>query len=71
MGLLIKEFRKRVDTPVRMVIGEPINRDVLKPMSNDAKGMMDFLRKATYELALEPLKSFDAGYEFEDRHRSR
>ncbi|MBB3993795.1 putative hemolysin [Sulfitobacter undariae] len=71
MGLLIKEFRKRVDTPVRMVIGEPINRDVLKPMSNDAKGMMDFLRKATYELAPEPLKSFDAGYEFEDRHRSR
>ena len=32
---------------------------------------MDFLRKTTYELAPEPLKSFDAGYEFEDRHKRR
>ncbi|WP_299416463.1 lysophospholipid acyltransferase family protein [uncultured Sulfitobacter sp.] len=71
MGLLIKEFRKRVDTPVRVVIGTPIGRDVLAPMGGDAKAMMDFLRKATYELAPEPHKSFDAGYEFEDRRRSR
>ncbi|WP_299023684.1 lysophospholipid acyltransferase family protein [uncultured Sulfitobacter sp.] len=71
MGLLIKEFRKRVDTPVRVVIGTPIGRDVLAPLGGDAKAMMDFLRKATYELAPEPHKSFDAGYEFEDRRRSR
>ncbi len=71
MGLLMKEFRKRVDTPVQVVIGEPIARDKLRPLATDAKGMMDFLRKATYELAPEPLKSFDAGYDFEDRRARR
>jgi len=71
MGLLIKEFRKRVDTPVRIAIGEPIGRDILQPMAKDTTAMMDFLRKATYELAPKPLKSFDAGYEFEERHKRR
>lgn len=71
LGLLMKEFRKRVDTPVRVVIGAPIARDRLKPFDGDAKGMMDFLRKATYELAPEPLKCFDTGYDFEDRRTRR
>ncbi|MFB0930451.1 MAG: lysophospholipid acyltransferase family protein [Ascidiaceihabitans sp.] len=70
LGLLIKEFKKRVDTPVRVVIGEPIGRDVLNPIAKDSKQMMDFLRKATYELNPNPIKSFDLGYEFEDRHRA-
>lgn len=70
MGLLIKEFKKRVDTPVRVVVGEPIGRDILDPMSKDTKSLMDFLRKATYELSPEPLRSYDYGYEFEERHRA-
>ncbi len=70
MGLLIKEFKKRVDTPVRVVIGEPITRDVLDPLSKDTRKMMDFLRKATYELSPTPLKSYGYGYEFEERHRA-
>ncbi|WP_282168371.1 lysophospholipid acyltransferase family protein [Ruegeria atlantica] len=70
MGLLIKEFKKRVDTPVRVVIGEPISRDVLDPLATDKRKMMDFLRKATYELSPKPLKSYDYGYEFEERHRA-
>ncbi|WP_372572552.1 lysophospholipid acyltransferase family protein [Ruegeria jejuensis] len=70
MGLLIKEFRKRVDTPVRVVIGEPITRDVLNPMATDTRKMMDFLRKATYELSPKPLKSYDYGFEFEEQHRA-
>lgn len=70
MGLLIKEFRKRVDTPVRVVVGEPIGRDILDPMAGDARRMMDFLRKATYELSPQPLKSYDYGFEFEERHRA-
>ncbi|WP_120635356.1 lysophospholipid acyltransferase family protein [Ruegeria sp. EL01] len=70
MGLLIKEFKKRVDTPVKVVIGEPIQRDVLNPMGKDTRKMMDFLRKATYELSPKPLKSYDYGYEFEERHRA-
>ena len=70
MGLLIREFRERVDTPVKVVVGDPIGRDVLDPMAKDSKQMMDFLRKATYELAPGPVKSFDLGYEFEDKHRA-
>ncbi len=71
LGLLLKEFAKRVDTPVRVVIGAPLGRDVLAPLAHDSKAMMDFLRKSTYELAPEPLESLDVGYEFEDRYRSR
>lgn len=68
MGLLIREFRERVDTPVRIAIGEPIPREALQKMEKDGKAMMDFLRKSTYELAPGP-KYFDLGYEFEDKHR--
>ena len=70
MGLLIKVFNKRVDTPVKVVIGQPISRDILTPLTGDTKGMMDFLRKATYELSPKPLKSFDYGFEFEEKHRA-
>jgi putative hemolysin len=69
MGLLIKEFRRRVDTPVHISVGEPISAARLAPYGKDSKAMMDFLRKATYELAPDPQKSFDLGYEFEARHR--
>lgn len=70
VGLLIKEFRKRVDTPVRVAIGEPLGRDVLDPLATDAKAMMDFLRKATYELSPEPLVTTELGFEFEQQHRA-
>lgn len=70
MGLLIKEFRKRVDTPVRVAIGAPITRDILNPLSKDGKAMMDFLRKATYELSQEPDRASELGFEFEERHRA-
>ena len=71
MGLLIREFRSRVDAPVRVVIGKPLAHGVLAPLQTDAKATMDFLRKATYDLAPEPLKSFEAGYDFEDRRTRR
>ena len=70
MGLLIREFRERVDTPVKIAVGEPIERAKLDPLRQDPKGMMDFLRKSTYELSPSPEKNFDLGYEFEDKHRS-
>jgi len=70
MGLLIKEFRSRVDRPVRVSVGQPIPREALAARASDSKAMMDFLRKATYELSPEPLSSYDYGFEFEDRHRA-
>ncbi|SNR41320.1 lysophospholipid acyltransferase family protein [Puniceibacterium sediminis] len=69
MGLLIKEFRKRVDTPVRVVIGRPIPAEALQVHAKDPRAMMDFLRKATYELSPSPIASYDYGFEFEERHK--
>lgn len=71
MGLLIKEFRKRVDTPVRIVIGAPIPAQEIDTRKKDARELMDFLRKATYELSPTPSASYDYGFEFEERHRVR
>ncbi|MTJ05303.1 MAG: acyltransferase [Sediminimonas qiaohouensis] len=70
MGLLIKEFAKRVDTPVRVSIGAPIEAAQIRAHASDTKAMMDFLRKATYELSPTPLESYEYGFEFEDRHRA-
>ena len=71
MGLLIKEFRKRLDTPVRVVIGRPIPAHAIQSRQKDARELMDFLRKATYELSPTPFPSYDYGFEFEERHRVR
>jgi putative hemolysin len=70
LALLIKEFRARVDEPVRVVIGTPVDRDRLAGLRADPKRMMDFLRRATYELSPRPLKSYDYGYEFEAKYRA-
>lgn len=71
MGLLINEFGRRVDAPVRVSIGTPIAPDVLGRFASDSKGMMDFLRKATYALSSDPEQNFDLGYDFEERYRSQ
>ena len=71
MGLLIQEFRKRVDTPVRVVIGQPIAQAELQARAKDARAMMDFLRKATYELSPTPFANYDYGFEFEEKHKAR
>ena len=70
MGLLIKEFRSRIGTPVEIVIGDPISRQDIALHSGDTRALMDFLRRRTYALSPEPLKSFEYGFEFEDKHRS-
>ena len=71
LGLLIKEFRARIDEPVRVVIGAPVAAARLHPLKSDPKAMMEFLRRATYDLSPVPLPSYDLGYEFEARYRSR
>ena len=71
MGLLIKEFKKRIDTPVRVVVGDPITQEDLEKFSTDSRAMMDFLRKKTYELSQTPLRSYDYGFEFETLHKTK
>jgi putative hemolysin len=70
LALLIKEFRARIDEPVRVVVGQQIPRDQIDARKSDPKAMMDFLRKATYELSPKPLKSFGYGFEFEEKYRA-
>lgn len=70
MGLLIKEFKKRVDTPVQVVIGTPIPRHELQARAKDARALMDFLRDTTYALSPKPLKTSGYGFEFEEKYRA-
>jgi putative hemolysin len=69
MGLLIKEFRARTDKPVQVAIGTPIPRADLAPFAQDARAMMDFLRRSTYALSPEGLSNPGYGFEFEEKHR--
>lgn len=71
LGLLIKEFRSRVDEPVRVVIGAPISAESLAPLKADPTRMMEFLRRATYDLSPQPLGSYDRGHEFEAKYKAR
>lgn len=71
LGLLIKEFRGRVDEPVRVVIGNPVDADRLAALQSDPTRLMEFLRRLTYDLSPEPLRSYDLGYEFEAKYKSR
>jgi putative hemolysin len=71
LGLLIKEFKARVDEPVRVVVGAPIAAHRLADLKSDPGALMDALRRETYALSPRPIPSYDYGYEFEDRYRAR
>ncbi|WP_238366652.1 lysophospholipid acyltransferase family protein [Mesobacterium pallidum] len=68
MGLLIREFRARVGTPVSLAIGAPIPPDEIAARARDTRELMDFLRKSTYELSPKPLVHLGYGFEFEEKH---
>ncbi len=70
LGLLIKEFGKRVDSPVQAVIGKPIARADLDRFGGDSRGLMDFLRQRTYDLSPRPIPANGYGFEFEEKHRA-
>lgn len=70
MGMLIKEFRSRVNRPVDVVVGKPLSRADIAPYVGDARGMMEFLRETTYALSPRPLDPRARGFEFEQRHRA-
>ena len=70
MGLLIREFRQRIDGPVRIAVGRPISADDLAAHRGDSAAMMDFLRRATYALSPGSLPTIGYGYEFEERYRA-
>ena len=69
-GLLLREFKLRLDKPVRIVIGKPIQQCRMALFKNDSRKVMDFLRHETYKLSPNKNQSFGYGYEFEHKHRN-
>jgi putative hemolysin len=65
VGLLLREFEKRSDTSVRVVIGKPIAPSDIQLYANDVPKLMDFLRSRTYSLSPTPLVSYEYGYDFD------
>ena len=70
MGLLINEFRQRVDGPVSISIGNPIEPAKIFKRSKDARVLMQFLRQKTYDLAERPIDPFEHGFEFDQRYKA-
>jgi len=71
MGMLIREFKSRVGQPVRVVIGEPVDRAELDSRRNDPRELMDFLRRTTYGLSPTPIEVSRLGHEYEDKWKVR
>jgi putative hemolysin len=70
-GMFIREFKTKINKPVRIVVGDPIPSAVLDKYKKDPKGCMDFLRKATYELSPSPVDPCSLGHEFEAKYKAR
>ncbi len=70
MGLLIKEFKSRVDSPVRVSIGRPLDPADMAAHSHDSRVFMDYLRKKTYELSMNADLGCQYGYEFEEQYKT-
>lgn len=67
MGLMVREFRARVDGPVGISVGDPVSAEELRPFCRDPLKLMDHLRQMTYALGPGPFRGAGYGYEFEDR----
>ncbi|MEI4487308.1 lysophospholipid acyltransferase family protein [Frigidibacter sp. MR17.14] len=55
LSLLLREFRARTDTAVRLHVGAPLPRAEVAAHARDPNAMMDYLRRATYQLSPDPL----------------
>ena len=55
---------------MRVVIGDPIPEAEIEARQRDPRVLMEFLRRSTYALSPQPLKSLDHGFEFEEKHRT-
>jgi len=66
MGLLIKEFGRRVGDDLGIRIGAPIPREEIKKFDNDPNALMDFLRREVYALSPRPFRDLGYGWNGED-----
>ena len=58
-----------VDRVGRDLVGAPLPQTEIAALKGDAPALMGYLRRKTYELGPQPLKSLEFGREFEDHHR--
>jgi putative hemolysin len=63
-ALLVNEFKRRINRPVRVAIGQPLDRTALEVYAKDPLAMMDFLRTKTYELSSKPVNTQEYGRDF-------
>ena len=70
VALLLKEFRRRADKPVRIAIGAPISPATIATFPDDAQEMMDFLRNETYRLSPRSIPPSAYGLELEERYKA-
>jgi len=63
-ALLVNEFKRRINKPVKIAVGEPMSRAALDAYAKDPRALMDFLRAATYELSNTPINTNEYGREF-------
>lgn len=69
LSLLIHEFARRTDRPVRLAVGNPIGPHELASVGKEANQVMDFLRRRTYVLSPTPSDWARLGLEFEAQYR--
>lgn len=50
-SLYISEFKRSVGAPLKVTIGKPLPPDEIQALSRDSRGLMDYLRRKTYDLA--------------------
>jgi putative hemolysin len=63
-ALLINEFKRRINRPVRVAIGEPLDAAATATYAKDPTAMMDFLRTKTYDLSPRPVNTEEYGRDF-------
>ena len=63
-ALLVNEFKRRINKPVKISVGAPLDRAALDAYIKDPRALMDFLRQATYELSSKPLNVGEFGRDF-------
>lgn len=69
MALMLREFRQRIEGPVRLSVGRPIPPDALAADSGDPGRLTARLRAATYALAADPAGAESYGLELEAHNR--
>ena len=63
-ALLVNEFKRRINKPVKIVVGEPLDVEKVAAYGKDPKALMDYLRDATYALSSKPINTNEYGRDF-------